>query len=135
MRFSVVGLAAILATTVSASPIELLLDRKNWVATATGNNASAGLAIDYDSGTSWQNGYPQNGNEWFNVTFPNSITFNQLVLSGNAGDYPRGLSVYIYPSASGNPTIITPTSTVSGGIFTYDLQGTQQGVSLCLHVG
>lgn len=55
--------------------------------------------------------------------------------SGNSGDYPRGLSVYIYPSASGNPKIITPTSSISGSIFTYDLQGTQQGVALCLHVG
>lgn len=73
------------------------IDRTGWTATASNNNANAGLGIDNNPATRWTTGTSQTNGQWYIVDMKAAKTFNAVILDVTASmnDFPVSFSTYV----------------------------------------
>lgn len=73
------------------------LDRYNWTLSASDNETELALAIDDNTRTRWGTRKAQSANDWLEIDFGATVSFNRILLdsNGSPNDHPRRVNIFI----------------------------------------
>jgi len=74
-----------------------ILDRSNWVITASHRNNDVNMMVDDSLSSRWATGTLQTAGQWIEVDLSTTTRFNLIVLNSSLSpdDYPRNYSVFV----------------------------------------